>query len=945
MAVPERASLGSAAARTSGRPVSPADPGSAPPVRASVVVGRAHEQAELAELISLARCGEGAAIVLRGRPGVGKTLLVDAAEGRAGGVRVIRANGVRSETPFAYSGLHQLVAPLLGEGLDRLERPHRDALRTALRLDGETVAPEPPAELVHLGVLTLLVQQAWTTPLLAIVEDVEWLDEASLDVVAYVARRLRSARIACLLTTSSVDRASLVDGIRTLEIGDLSTPEAARVLASAAPGIAVGADVRDRLVEETGGNPGALLELVRGLTVDELTGASPLREPLPIGRSLQGRVLRDVRTMPAETQLLLLVLAAADPPVDASLLNRAARRLHASLAGLRPAEERAIVRVGEDVAFADPVTRMAVYSSASPTGRRRVHRALASAMEDERDADRRAWHRAVGQLAPAETLASELDRAVGAAKRRAGYAAVGTFLARSAELTPDRDQRAARALGAVSATVLAGNQTRAAALLARCKSEFPDELHRAQARALEASLAMALGTMDGTTRRFLESAQTFAALDGHLTRETYLEALESALWAGRLGPIGVKEAARACARASQHERRGVHLLLEGVRTLVLDGHRASAAILRRAIGGLGPDDVRWLGLAGHVASELWDDAALADLATRRVEIARENGAMAILPDALLQAGGYEVLVGRLDVAEERFAEAEGLASTTGNEGIVGPAAAAGRLEARAWSGDEDGVRSLAQVCDREATARGIGVLVNFASHACAVLHIAMGRYEAALTCAEEACEGDPFWVATRSLPDLIEAAVRSDERTMAVRALRRLRETVDATRTAWGMGMLERSRALLEGDDGAEVHYRASVSHLTECRVAPQLARTRLLFGEWLRRQRRPRDARAQLRSAYAGFRTIGADAFADRARVELLASGEHAEPIGLRAPDVLTPQERRIAELARDGASNRDIAAQLFISRYTVEYHLKKVFSKLGIVSRTELGRALPEG
>jgi DNA-binding CsgD family transcriptional regulator len=372
-------------------------------------------------------------------------------------------------------------------------------------------------------------------------------------------------------------------------------------------------------------------------------------------------------------------------------------------------------------------------------------------------------------------------------------------------------------------------------------------------------------------------------------------------------------------------------------------YAAAAPALRRAFETLRADDLRWLGLAGHAASELWDEDTMRRLASRRVQVASETGAQAILPDALLQLGGYDTLVGRLDVAELRFLEAERIAAVAGNHGTASRAAGS-RLMVHVWRGNEAMAAEAARECERESTAHGMGVMLSFVSYATAVLDLSLGRYATALTAAEEACDRDALGVATRTLPDLVEAAARSGERDAAVAALRRLEPSVTAGRTHWGAGMLARSRALVESDDQAEALYREAIVRLGRSSVAPELARARLVFGEWLRRRRRPRDARAELRSAYAAFRAMGARAFAERARVELLATGEHAEPIAPSGAGVLTPQERRIALLARDGDSNSEIAAKLFISRYTVEYHLKKVFSKLGIASRTELSRALPD-
>ncbi|MGZ4115109.1 MAG: LuxR C-terminal-related transcriptional regulator, partial [Actinomycetota bacterium] len=772
----------------------------------------------------------------------------------------------------------------------------------------------------------------------------ERLDRASFDLVMFVARRLAGTHVALVLTADLArDIARSIRGVTEIELHGFAIGDATRLLEEAVPGTPIDADVRERLVADTGGNPGGLVDAVHAMTKDELEGASPLPDPIPLGASMRETGRRRLAHLPADTRLLLLLLAAADTPLDTAVLERAAARLGVPPTALRAAEEESLIRVGVDASFIERSTRAAVYALATADERHIVHGALAHSMEAEADADRRAWHGTVGVVGPDEALAAGLERTAEAAGRRDGFAVRAGFLARAAELTSDPVRRTRRALEAVASYVMAGKVPRAAAILQQLGRGSLGVTDQARVRALTASLALSVGRTDGNASALLESADAIDDADPDAEGSFRLMALESATWAGRLGSPGVARDVAAAARSGLPDAERRDALSDGLAALTTRDHVTAAPALRRAFDSLGADDLRWLGLAGYAASELWDEDAMRRLAARRVQLARETGAGAILPHALIQLGGYDTLVGRLDVAELRLLEAERIGAAARNRGTLG-GVAAGRLLVHVWRGDETMAAEAARECEREATASAIGLILSFVSYATAVLELSLGRYATALTAAEEACDRDAFWVATRTLPDLVEAAARSGERDAAVAALRRLEPSVTAGRSQWGAGILARSRALVESDDDAEALYREAIVRLGRSSVAPELARARLVFGEWLRRRRRPRDARAELRASYAAFRAMGARAFAERARVELLATGEHAEPIAASAADVLTPQERRIALLARDGDSNSEIAAKLFISRYTVEYHLKKVFSKLGIASRTELSRALPD-
>jgi DNA-binding CsgD family transcriptional regulator len=905
---------------------------------AQPLLGREAECAAIDGVLDAARGGASGALVLFGEPGIGKSALLDYAVGAASDMRVLRSRGSDSELGFRYAGLRQLLEPVLA-GVSDLPEPQRDALGSSLGLTAHT---SPDDFLVGLSVLTLLSDAGATGPLLCTIDDAQWLDEPSARILAFVGARLEEEGIA-LLAASDRNGDGLLGGLPQLQVEGLGV-DAARALLGGALSVPLDDLVQTTIVSELGGNPLALLQLPGELSPAQLAGNVSLPKPLPLGRRLEESYLRRVHELPPETQQLLLV-AAAEPGGDRALLRRAADRLGLATGVVESVETSGLLEHGNELTFRHTFVRAAVYAAANELELRRAHDALAAATDRTVAPDRWAWHRGAAATGPDEEIALELEGVADQVVELRGYAAAAALLERAAQLSSDEADAAARRLAAARAELTAGAPRRAAALLELAAPKLEDELHRAEALSLRGALALALGENGHTSGMLLRAAQAFEPFDVRLARDTHLEAIMAALFAGRLAKRGAlreaSRAARAAPRVDENNESAADMLLDGLAALVLDGPAAAAPALTQGIELLRDfGDLRWVGLAGHAASELWDDEALHALATRRVRLARETGALAILPNALSQLGGYEVLVGRFDAADSCFEEGRSISVSTGNQGIVGRVDL-GTVYVGAWRGNEE-TRALAQAHARDATARGVGVLASLAFLAQAVLENGLGHYEAALAAAQEAADGKPFWVATRVLPELVEAAARSDERELADLAVVQLAATVLPTSTEWGLGLLARCRALLAPDGDADELHQDAIDHLRRCRAVPELARARLLYGEWLRRRGRRKKAREQLSLAYEMFDSMGAGAFADRAATELGATGARVRTRTPGSVDVLTPHEARIARLAIEGASNSEIAAQLFISPRTVEYHLHKIFRKLGISSRTQLARAL---
>ncbi|MDQ1532279.1 MAG: hypothetical protein QOF28_40 [Actinomycetota bacterium] len=892
---------------------------------------RTRELETIGAVVDATRSGHGQALVVRGEVGIGKTTLLESAVECASGFQVARIDGIESEQEIGFAGLHRLCAPM-SDRVEKLPAPQREALGTVF---GVRSGSTPDRFFVGLAVLGLFSEVAEDEPLMCVVDDAQLLDRPSTQVLAFVARRLSTERVT--LVFAMREASDELDGLPELVVEGLSDAESHVLLASVVPG-PFDERVRDRIIAESRGNPRALLGLPHASTPMELAGgfSVPTRPATDRASKRFSSLLDD---LPPETRQLLLI-AAAEPEGDPVLLWWAATMLGLDAGAAARAESGGLLRFGERVTFADPDLRSAVYHGASPEDRRRVHRALAEAIDPERHRDRRAWHRAHATLAPNADIADDLERSAGLAGQRGGVAATAAFLERSALLTPDPRLRATRALTAAHAKLKAGASRDAAVLLTAASGVPLSEIEQARLERLRAGLAFTLRET-GEPSPLLRAAKALERIDVPLARETYLQALEVALLAARhetsRALVDTAEAARNAPSATGNARP-LDFLLDGLAALFTGGYAAGAPSLRRAVDAFQhEEDSRWFALACRAAAELWEDERTHALACRHVQLARDAGKLMELPAALDYLAALQVHAGDFSGASTLIDEAAAIADAIGH-GSVAPTS----LILAAWRGDEPQVVELLETSKRVATARGDGRQPAHPKYAPAVLYNGLGRYRDALRSLDQTGEGEAgfsCWV----LPELAEAAARSDEYEVAVRAVKRLSERTQLSGTDWGLGMEARARALVSDDSVAEQFYREAIERLGRCRASAHAARARLLYGEWLRRQRRRIDAREQLRTAHEMFSTMGAEAFATRAERELLATGERARKRTVDTAANLTAQEAQIAELARNGGSNPEIGAQLFISARTVEYHLRKVFTKLDIRSRNELERVLP--
>jgi DNA-binding CsgD family transcriptional regulator len=905
---------------------------------ASGFLDRTSEREVLDRLVSDVREGESGVLVIRGEAGIGKTALLRYAARHASGFRVARVTGVEAEMELPFAGIHQLSAPLLDQ-VDALPQPQRDALCVALGLASGDV---PDRFLVGLAVLGLLSAAAEERPLLCLLEDSQWLDEASGLILGFIARRLLAESVAMVVTVREPSTRHDFDGLPELPLRGLAEEDAHTLLMRAVPG-RLDDRVRDRIVAETRGNPLALLDLPGSMSAAELAGGFELLAATDLPRHLEERYLQRAGELPEATQRLLL-LAAAEPIGDATLVWRAAHGLGIERSSLAPAEDAQLVEVGARVRFRHPLVRSAVYRAAIVSERRAAHRALAEATDSDTDPDRRAWHRAHAAVGVDEEVAAELERSADRARARGGAAAAAAFLAYAAELTPDSAERGKRALAAAQAKFDAGASDAALELLASAELSPLDELQRARLERLRAEIAFERTRGSDAPAMLLHAARRLDSLDAALARETHLEAMAAAMFAGRLGgKPGIREAAEAAltAPAAPQPPRAIDLLLDGLATRYTDGYAAGLPLLRTALGafrdleGLTAADVRWLWLACRLAQDLWDEELWHDLATRGVRVAREAGVLTLLPGMANFLAAFNVHSGAIANATGLIDEVDAITEATGI-----PPLHYAVLMLAAWRGDQSRMDAISDETIPGAMARGEGLSVGLLAWMTALLHNGHGRGAEALTAARQACEHEDVIAYGWALVELIEAGVRVGRHDEAATALDRLSERTRASGTEWALGIEAGSRALLSEGQDAEPLYHEAVERLARSRGMVHLARARLLYGEWLRRENRRVDAREQLRVAHEMFSGIGAQGFAERARHELLATGETVRKRADDAPEVLTPQEAHIARLARDGLSNPEIGAQLFISPRTVQYHLRKVFLKLDITSRNQLSR-----
>jgi DNA-binding CsgD family transcriptional regulator len=891
----------------------------------------------LDRLVADALGGRSRVTVLRGEAGVGKSALLGYLSGRVAGWHVARAAGVESEIELAYAGLHQLCAPMLNH-LGRLPAPQRDALATVF---GRSAGTAPDRFLVGLATLTLFAEVAEQQPLACLVDDGQWLDHASAQILGFVARRLLAERIAVVCAARTGIGDDVLAGLPELPIRGLGDSDARALLLASVPG-PIDAGVCDQIVKESHGNPLALLELPRTWNVAGLAGGFGLPSSQPVTGRIEQSYVRRLQLLPSDTQLLVLT-AAAEPLGDPVLLHRAAGTLGIDLAAAGPAQDGGLLELGGRVEFAHPLVRSAAYRSAAAEDRRRVHRALADATVAETDPDRRAWHRARATPGPDEEVAAELERSAGRAQARGGVAAGAAFLQRAVALTVDPARRAERALAAAQASFQAGAFEAALGLLGTAEAGPRDEFQLARVDLLRGHIALALGSSDAASL-LRGAARRLEPFDLDLARETYLIAWDAAVTAGDAeGGRLVGEISRA-ARALPSPPGPPHprdLLLDGLAQLTIEGRAAGTPALQQAAKSLleisVEDALRWGWVATAASDAVWDDEGMLAIAARVLQFVRDAGALAQMPIHLSVVALARAWIGDFAGAASLVAEIDSVVAATGSRFVPGAA-----LQLLALQGREaESAALIASVMEHDAP----GARAFYAHWAAAVLYNGLARYEEAVASARHAtsstCE---IFVTAWALPELVEAAAHAGDDELAREALERLAETTRPCGTNVALGVETRCRALLSDGATADDLYREAIERFSRTRLRPDLARAHLLYGEWLRREGRRADSREQLRTAYDLFTAIGMEAFADRAGRELVATGEKARKRSPETRNELTPQEEQIARLARDGLSNPEIGAQLFVSARTVEWHLRNVFAKLGIASRRQLRTALPK-
>ncbi|MCZ7373350.1 helix-turn-helix transcriptional regulator [Micromonospora sp. WMMC250] len=910
--------------------------------RRSVLLDRSAERAALDQLLAGGRLGVSGALVLRGEAGIGKTALLDYALAQAGDCRIVQATGVEAESELAFAGLHQICAPVL-DRLARLPAQQGRALSTAFGLSaGET----PDLFMVGLGVLGLLAGFADEQPVVCVVDDAQWLDKASAKVLGFVARRLRSESLIMIFAVRGnldTDDMPELKGLPVMTVSGLSDEDSRALLASTFHG-RVDERVLDRIIAECHGNPLALTELPRGFTAAELSGGFGIFNHSALPRRIEESFRRQIRALPPDARTLLLVAAVeplGDPVLVWGALTRMGVPAESHLAASWPAAE--FVDFGFGVRFRHPLLRSAVYRAASETDRRKAHAALADTMEPSTDPDRRAWHRAQAATGPDEDVATELQTSAARAQTRGGFAAAGAFLERAAELTPDPTRRASRLLAAAQARHVGGAPDVALRLLALAEADHSSDLDRARADLLRADIAFTVDRGRETADLFLKAASRLEPLDVGLARSTYLDALRAAWYAsdsGSSGTLGDVALAAAAAPDATEPARPSDLLLDGLAVRYTAGFAAAVPKMREALKAFQNSDLakegglRWLWFASSIATDLCQDDAADALTGSYVRLARESGALADLPLALTTRILMHLFAGDLSEASVLIMELDDVADGTG---IPVPSYMA--LLLAAWQGDEARTIELAAVSAADARRRGEGLAPAIVGWAQALLYNGVGRFGEALGAAQLTIQSslEPGVLTGAPLVELIIAAARTGQSESGADALERLSISTQACGTDWALGMEACCRAMLTGNARAEDSYVEAIERLQRTRIRPLTARAHLYYGEWLWELGRRDDGRDQLRMAYDMFTTMGMEAFA--------ASAAHRLGLTIRQrpsndTGSLTPQETHIVKLAREGLSNAEIGTRLFISPRTVEWHLSKIFAKLGITSRRQLRR-----
>jgi DNA-binding CsgD family transcriptional regulator len=904
------------------------------------LVGRTQERSTLDSLIELSHRGRGGALVIHGDAGIGKTALLDYAvrSAQSLGAQVIRLSGLESEMEMDFAALHRMLLPLL-ERRTGLPAPQRNALDRAFGLAAGSASDQ---FLISMAALTISTEAAADHPMLCVIDDAQWIDRASLEAVSFVARRLQADRLVILFSVRDLRGSGALADLPRLTVPGLAKDEAYELLCATA-GERVEPEVAGRIILESRGSPLAIVELVEALG-PVLTSGGVLPDLLPIGDRLEAHFLGQVRSLRDDTQVFLL-LAAAETSRDGSTIRRASVLLGLDGDCERDAIDRRLVQ-GPHLEFRHPLIRSAVYGGASPQERRSAHAALAAGTDAVRDPDRRAWHLASAAVGADDDVATELEVSAQRARSRGGHGTEATFLARAAEMTSNPDERARRFLEAAQASLTAGNLRRAGALLGEASTGLDTPLLRA--RALRMRAALQSFTLPAEVPLvLLDAARALEELDVPLARDTYVESLQASMISCQFtngittGELAKAVLAGPCGSATDATVGDVLAL--GFAHRLAGSFADAVPMLRRGIDMLrsGEADAgitRWAVMGSNAAAELWDSDGYRRMLDGHEQSERARGALDALVITLNGLGNHEMWTGAFAAAEARYVEVSSILEALGRDASIWRLA---EVENLAWQGRVDETRTNAAVLTGEVVFAGI--LSNLALLALTTLDVALGNYADALGNARQVYDADPVPHGNQVLPNLVEAGVRVGDRDVAGAALARLSERATASQTPWALGLLARCQALMASDTAADPLYEHAIVLLGDTDMAPDLARAHLLFGEWLRRQKRTIEAREHLRAAFDSFSMMGADAFAQRSRIELEATGERARRRTVETSFDLTPQENQIARLAAEGATNAEIAARLYLSRSTIDYHLRKVFQKLSITSRRQLARTLP--
>jgi len=906
------------------------------------LLGRSQERHRLTDLLQSAQAGRGIALVIQGEAGIGKSALLDDLAANAGDVLVCRVAGVESEMELPFAALEHLCGPLLGHVVD-LRVLHRGTLEKAF---GLTTGPRPDLFMVGMAVLDLIAAVTRSQTMLWLVDDAQWLDQASRQTVGFVCRRLRGERLAAVVAVRDTKGARDLTGLPQLRLQGLSRQEAGRLFDSVVTG-PTDALVRDRIIAETRGNPLALLELPRSWTTAELVEGFSESERVPGDLQLERAFAKRLGDLPVDTRRLL-TLAAAEPKGDPALLWSAAKEMGLDWRAAGAAEAQGLAEFSQHVHFRHPLVRAAAYRTAPLKDRLAAHVALAAATDPVDDPDRRAWHRASSTVAQDECIALELQQSAERARARGGLVAAAAMLERAAALTPDPRLRDERTLAAARAQRAAGALQSALRLLDTLDRAPRSDLLSAYVERLRGKIAFDQKRGAEAAELLLSAAGRLRRLDLTMARETQFEALAAAVWsAPQCGNDLVRKAAAAALELPTGADGGStsDLLMRGLATRITEGYATAAPLLQGALeaarghhsAAADLDDLLWLAgnrMAGMLAAESWDFETSRLLAQRQVNATREAGALVQLQFALNFLANNVVLAGDVHTAEALVDEERWLATITGV-----PPVAYGGLLVEACREDPSLSAPMVQAALAAATKQGEGRVVAFLHYVNAVLNNGLGRHRDALLSARRVIEGDTLGYQSFAIGELAEAAFRVGDRDQLRASLTWMGVRVEATPTSWALGMWARVQAFNEHSAAAEALYLQALEHFADTPLRVEVARSHLLLGEWLHRQGMKERASEHLGEALDAFRELGLRAFAKRARRGLVATQRRRPHPLIDDPGVhLTQKELEIAELAQRGLSNREIGARLYLSHRTVEWHLGNVFAKVRVASRRQL-------